>query len=298
MNLPLNNIVDRIGELPGADRPLNVKLGIDPTAPDLHLGHYLLIRKLMQFAEAGHRCTIVLGDFTARIGDPSGRTTARSPLSKHDIDRNIERIKKQITRAIDYTPGNIKVLRNSGWLKFESIFDLMQGFTVQQMLAKDSIAQRFAAGKPITLTEFIYPLLQGMDSLELSADIELGGTDQRFNITIARDVQQRYGGRPIQCGLLMPLLLAKSGEKMSKSLGNTINLSDDAYTMKQKLMALSDEMVDEYIRLFEIDEIGLVTPQEKQRCLAGTMTGWLCDPNDVQTVNADDFNYPLSTAIT
>ncbi|MCK4591692.1 MAG: tyrosine--tRNA ligase, partial [Candidatus Latescibacteria bacterium] len=203
--------------------PLTVKWGADPSAPDIHLGHTVSIRKLRQFQDLGHRVVFIIGDFTAMIGDPSGKTIARKHLSRQQVMQNAETYKQQIFRILD--PEKTVVEFNSRWcnaLSFEEILNLTSKYTIARMLERDDFENRYRTGQPITIMEFLYPLIQGYDSVALKADIELGGTDQKFNLLVARDIQREYGQIP-QVVITMPLLVGTDGvQKMSKSLGNYI----------------------------------------------------------------------------
>ena len=205
---------------------LRVKLGIDPTAPDIHLGHTVVLRKLREFQDRGHRVVLIIGDYTARVGDPSGRSTARPVLEPAEIDANAETFKRQAFTVLD--PERTEVRRNGEWLEMpmEELFRLARTSTVAQLLERDDFAQRYSAGKPISILELLYPLLQGYDSVAVNADVELGGTDQKFNLLLGRDIQQAYGAEP-QIVLTMPILPGTDGvERMSKSAGNYVGVTD------------------------------------------------------------------------
>ncbi|MCD6169392.1 MAG: tyrosine--tRNA ligase [Candidatus Latescibacteria bacterium] len=230
--------------------PLTVKWGADPSAPDIHLGHTVSIRKLRQFQDLGHRVVFLIGDFTAMIGDPSGRATARKRLSRQQVLKNAETYRQQIFRIL--APEKTVVEFNSRWctaLRFEEVLDLTSKYTVARMLERDDFEKRYQAGQPITIMEFLYPLIQGYDSVALKADIELGGTDQKFNLLVARDIQREYGQRP-QVVVTMPLLVGTDGvQKMSKSLGNYIALDDPPEQMYGKTMSIPDKMIYPYFEL-------------------------------------------------
>src|SRR3954469_11865897 len=219
----LRNAVDALpeGQLErqlGEDRPLRVKLGIDPTAPDIHLGHTVVLRKLREFQDIGHTVVLIVGDYTGRVGDPSGRSQVRPQLEPGEIDRNAETFQQQAFAVLDRERTEVR--RNSEWLdmSMEDLFRLARVATVAQLLERDDFAKRYAAGDPISILELLYPLLQGYDSVAIQADVELGGTDQKFNLLLARDVQQAYGVEP-QSVLTMPILPGTDGiQRMSKSL--------------------------------------------------------------------------------
>jgi tyrosyl-tRNA synthetase len=250
----------RLAEAEAHGRPLRVKLGIDPTGSDIHLGHSILFRKLRAFQDAGHTAVLILGDFTARIGDPTGKSATRVQLSAAEVEAHAETYLLQLglgqprQRALlDFeTPGRLEVRRNSEWLAgldLPQVIELMATGTVGQMLAKEDFAKRYSSGTPISLHEFLYPLLQGYDSVAIEADLELGGTDQKFNIAMGRDLQRHFGQRP-QFGLLLPILPGLDGvQKMSKSLGNTVGLREDPLSMYSKLEKVPDAVVNDYLTL-------------------------------------------------
>jgi tyrosyl-tRNA synthetase len=266
-------------------RPLRVKLGIDPTGSDIHLGHAILFRKLRAFQDAGHTAVLIIGDFTARIGDPTGKSTTRAALSAAEVEAHAETYLVQLglgqprERALlDFeTPGRLEVRRNSEWLAgldLPQVIDLLGTSTVGQMLAKEDFANRYGSGTPISLHEFLYPLLQGYDSVAIEADVELGGTDQRFNVAMGRDLQRHHGQRP-QFGLLLPILPGTDGvQKMSKSLGNTVGLVEVALDMYSRLEKLPDAVVEEYITLLtDLDPLTLPeNPRERQKAMALEIT--------------------------
>ena len=214
--------------LANTDRPLRIKLGIDPTGADIHLGHSIVVRKLRAFQDAGHTAVLIIGDFTARIGDPTGKSEVRRQLTSEMVAQNAQTYLHQVRPILDFdTPGRLEVRNNSEWLShldLEKIMELLGTMTVGQMLAKEGFAERYKKENPIFLHEFLYPLMQGYDSVAVQADVELGGTDQKFNIAVGRDLQKYFGQSP-QFGLLLPLLLGTDGiQKMSKSLGNYVAL--------------------------------------------------------------------------
>lgn len=209
-----------------ADHPLRIKLGIDPTGADIHLGHSIPVRKLRAFQDAGHTAVLIIGDFTARIGDPTGKSDVRRQLTQEDVSENAQTYLEQVRPILDFdTPGRLEVHYNSQWLSgldLAKILELLSTMTVGQMLAKEGFAERYKKENPIFLHEFLYPLMQGFDSVAIRSDVELGGTDQKFNIAVGRDLQRHFGLRP-QFGLLLPILIGTDGiQKMSKSLGNYV----------------------------------------------------------------------------
>jgi tyrosyl-tRNA synthetase len=230
--------------------PLTVKVGFDPTAPDLHLGHMVLIRKMKQFQDLGHTVVFVVGDFTAMIGDPTGRSKTRPPLSRDEIARNAETYKSQVFKLLD--PEKTRVEFNSGWLTqlgADGLIRLAARYNVAQMLERREFRQRYESGQPISVHEFLYPLAQAYDSVALEADVELGGTDQLFNLNVGRDIMPGYGLAP-QIVMTTPLLEGLDGvEKMSKSLGNYVGVTDRPTEMFGKLMSISDTLMWRYYRL-------------------------------------------------
>ncbi len=231
-------------------RPLRVKAGFDPTAPDLHLGHTVLINKMRQFQELGHEVIFLIGDFTGMIGDPSGRNATRPPLTEEQIAENATTYKEQISKILD--PERTRVAFNSDWMGEFSGADLIRlasRHTVARMLERDDFRKRIDVGKSIAIHEFLYPLVQGYDSVALEADVELGGTDQKFNLLVGRQLQQAYGQKP-QIVLTMPLLEGLDGvNKMSKSLGNYVGITDEPAEMFGKLMSVSDDLMWRYFEL-------------------------------------------------
>jgi tyrosyl-tRNA synthetase len=231
-------------------RKLRIKLGLDPTAPDLHLGHTVVINKLRDFQQLGHQVQFLIGDFTGMIGDPTGKNQTRPPLTREEIKKNAETYQAQVFKILD--ADKTQVLFNSEWsdkLGAEGIIKLAAKYTVSQLLERDDFSKRFREERPIALHELLYPLMQGYDSVAMKADVELGGTDQKFNLLVGRELQRTYGQEP-QCILTMPLLEGLDGkEKMSKSLGNYIGIAEPAQDMFGKLMSISDELMWRYIDL-------------------------------------------------
>ncbi|MDK2871652.1 MAG: tyrosyl-tRNA synthetase [bacterium] len=239
--------------------PLIVKAGFDPTAPDLHLGHTVLLRKMRHFQELGHKVVFLIGDFTARIGDPSGRSETRKPLTPEEIEKNSATYKRQFFKVLD--PEKTVVAYNSEWLEKLSFADLIRlagKFTVAQFLEREDFAKRFAEGRPIGLHELLYPIAQAYDSVALKADVELGGTDQKFNLLVGRELQRFFGQEP-QIAILMPILEGLDGvQKMSKSLGNYVGIDEPPLEMFGKLMSIPDSLMIKYFELltdFSTDEI-------------------------------------------
>ena len=231
-------------------KPLKIKAGFDPTAPDLHLGHTVLINKMRQFQDLGHEIIFLIGDFTAMIGDPSGKNVTRPPLSKEDIMVNVQTYKEQVFKILD--PKKTTVVFNSEWLQKLSPIDIIKlasTYTVARMLERDDFSKRYRENKPIAIHEFLYPLLVGYDSVVVKADVELGGTDQKFNLLMGRELQKHFGQTP-QIVLMTPLLEGLDGvQKMSKSLGNYIGINEPPQEMFGKLMSISDELMWRYFEL-------------------------------------------------
>ena len=240
-------------------RPLRIKAGFDPTAPDLHLGHTVLLNKMRQFQDLGHHALFLIGDFTGMIGDPSGKNSARPPLSREQVLQNAQSYRDQVYKVLD--PAKTEVVFNSTWMDKFSAVDLIRlaaTHTVAQMLERDDFSKRYSNNTPIAIHEFIYPLVQGYDSVALKADVELGGTDQKFNLLMGRELQKHFG-QPAQCVLTMPLLEGTDGvNKMSKSLGNYIGITDVPQEMFGKLMSVSDELMWRYLELLSFESMGTI----------------------------------------
>ncbi len=234
------------------NRPLRVKLGLDPTRPDLHLGHTVVMRKLKQFQKAGHQIVLIIGGATAMIGDPSGKSETRPSLSKEEVAENAKTYLEQMGKVVDVS--KTEVVNNADWLHKMRLADLLKlssNVTVAQMLVRDDFSKRYSEGKPISVHEFFYPLMQAYDSVEVNADIELGGTDQRFNVLLGRDIQQAYGKSDLQMVILLPLLEGTDGIiKMSKSHpDHCINLTDPPHDMLGKIMSIPDNLIMRYFEL-------------------------------------------------
>ena len=237
-----------------AGRPLRIKAGFDPTAPDLHLGHTVLINKLRQFQDLGHEVLFLIGDFTGMIGDPAGKNATRPPLSREQVLENARSYQTQVFKILD--PGRTKIVFNSEWMApmpSSELIKLAATHTVARMLERDDFHKRYASGQPIAIHEFLYPLIQGYDSVVLKADVELGGTDQKFNLLMGRELQKHFG-QPPQVVLTMPLLEGTDGvQKMSKSLDNYIGITDAPADMFGKLMSISDALMWRYFELLSLD---------------------------------------------
>jgi len=267
------------------EKPLRVKLGIDPTGTDIHIGHSILFRKLRAFQDAGHTAVLIIGDFTARIGDPTGKSKTRVQLTSSEVETNAINYLEQLGQGkspkesiLDFsTPGRLEIRRNSEWLEelnLSKVIELLSNSTVGQMLAKEDFGNRYNSGTKISLHEFLYPLLQGYDSVAINSDIELGGTDQKFNVAMGRDLQRYFGQKP-QFGFLLPILIGLDGsQKMSKSLGNTVGINEDALSMYSKLEKLPDELVFTYLKLLTSENLENLSlnPRENQKFMALKIT--------------------------
>ena len=276
-----SDLRERLEESRKTGRPLRIKAGFDPTAPDLHLGHTVLMRKLAHFQQLGHTVIFLVGDFTSLIGDPTGRNVTRKPLTREQIDANAETYKEQVFKILDEKLTEVRY--NSEWLgklDYEQTIRLTAHFTVSQMLERDEFHTRFQAEQPISLHEFLYPVMQGYDSVCLECDVELGGTDQKFNLLCGRELQRHYGQKP-QIVLMTPILEGLDGvQKMSKSLGNAIGINEPPQEMYGKLMSINDELMWKYflfltdLRQSEVDALkadvaaGKLHPMEAKKNLA------------------------------
>ena len=262
--------------------PLRIKLGLDPTAPDIHLGHTVVLNKMRELQDLGHLVIFLIGDFTTMIGDPSGRNTTRPPLTRDQIEANASTYYAQASLVLDAAKTEIRY--NSEWsdpLGARGMIQLAARYTVARMMERDDFSKRFKAGTPISVHEFLYPLMQGYDSVALRSDLELGGTDQKFNLLVGRDLQAEYGQEP-QCIMTMPLLEGLDGvEKMSKSKGNFIGISEPAKDMFAKLMSISDELMWKYFDLLSFRSVAEIT-----RIRAGTETGR--NPRDAKVLLAKE----------
>ncbi|BDU36165.1 tyrosine--tRNA ligase [Vibrio nigripulchritudo] len=251
--IPEEELIEKLKER----RPLRIKLGADPTAPDIHLGHTVIFNKLRTFQDLGHEVTFLIGDFTAMVGDPTGKNNTRPPLSREDVLRNAETYKEQVFKILD--PAKTKIQFNSEWLSelgAEGMIRLASNQTVARMLERDDFKKRYAGGQPIAIHEFMYPLLQGWDSVAMETDVELGGTDQKFNLLMGRELQKSSGQKP-QAVLMMPLLVGLDGEKkMSKSANNYIGISESPSEMFGKIMSISDDLMWNYYELLSFRPLG------------------------------------------
>ncbi|ELL0573751.1 tyrosine--tRNA ligase [Vibrio fluvialis] len=263
-------------------RPLRIKLGADPTAPDIHLGHTVILNKLRTFQDLGHDVTFLIGDFTGMVGDPTGKNTTRPPLTREDVLRNAETYKQQVFKILD--PAKTKIQFNSEWLSelgAEGMIRLAANQTVARMLERDDFKKRYANGQPIAIHEFMYPLLQGYDSVAMETDVELGGTDQKFNLLMGRELQKSNGQKP-QVVLMMPLLVGLDGEKkMSKSANNYIGVSEAPSEMFGKIMSISDDLMWSYYELLSFRPL-----EELQQFKADVANGK--NPRDIKILLAKE----------
>ncbi|WP_186431429.1 tyrosine--tRNA ligase [Clostridium sp. BSD9I1] len=289
------NLMQKLEKSIASNTPLIVKLGLDPSAPDIHLGHAVVLRKIKQMQDLGHRAVIIIGDFTGRIGDPSGKSKTRKPLTTEQVLENAKTYKNQIFKILDKKKTDLRF--NSEWLSklnFEDILKLAGKVTVARILERDDFEKRYKNNEPIGLHEFFYPLMQAYDSVEIKADIEMGGTDQTFNILMGRTLQKDYG-QDSQIALFMPLLEGTDGiEKMSKSLGNYIGIHENAVDIYQKTMTIPDSLIIKYFELatdIHPDEIELIkielnnsntNPRDVKMRLAKEITALYCGSNEAE----------------
>jgi len=282
-SLPKGALAAKLQTARAEGRMLRVKLGIDPTAPDIHLGHAVVLGKLREFQDAGHRVVLIVGDYTALVGDPSGRSNLRPMLSKEEIEANAATFQEQALKILNPDPDHLEVRRNSEWLEMglTDLLGLVRTTTVAQLLERDDFAKRWSANEPISMLELLYPLLQGYDSVAIDADVELGGTDQKFNLLLGREIQRAYG-QPEQAIVTMPILVGTDGhQKMSKSLGNQIGVTDEPGDMYGKTLSIPDEAMGEYYRLLLGREPSIgngpdqLPPRDAKRALAREIVAWL-----------------------
>jgi tyrosyl-tRNA synthetase len=269
--LPAGALEERLAAAHREGRPLRVKLGIDPTAPDIHLGHVVVLDRLRAFQDAGHVVVLIIGDYTARVGDPSGRSTTRPVLSGEEIDRNAQTFQDQAYKVLDPDPSRVEVRRNGEWLDMavEDLFRLARTTTVAQLLERDDFAKRHAAREPISVLELLYPLLQGYDSVAVRSDVELGGTDQTFNLLLGRDIQRAYG-QPEQVAMTLPILPGTDGvERMSKTLDNYVGVSEPPAEIFGKTLSIPDSAMGAwYELLLGRSQPADVPPRDAKRALA------------------------------
>jgi tyrosyl-tRNA synthetase len=263
--IPEEELKEKLERSIKENKPLRIKLGADPSAPDLHLGHTVPLRKLRQFQDLGHEVYFLIGDFTGMIGDPSGKSSTRKRLTREEVFKNAETYKKQIFKILD--PSKTNVVFNSSWcekMSFADVLDLTSRYTVARMLERDDFAKRYKEGRSISLIEFLYPLIQGYDSVVLKADVEVGGTDQKFNLLVGRELQKEYG-QSQQVVMTLPLLEGTDGiNKMSKSLGNYIGIAEEPKEMFGKLMSIPDELILKYFELLTDVPIEEIKNYEKR----------------------------------
>ncbi|WP_305402804.1 tyrosine--tRNA ligase [Photobacterium leiognathi] len=276
--IPEAELIEKLKE----NRPLRIKLGADPTAPDIHLGHTVILNKLRTFQELGHEVTFLIGDFTGMVGDPTGKNVTRPPLTREDVLRNAETYKEQVFKILD--PAKTKIAFNSTWLSelgAEGMIRLASNQTVARMLERDDFKKRYTENRPIAIHEFMYPLLQGYDSVAMETDVELGGTDQKFNLLMGRELQKSHGQKP-QVVLTMPLLVGLDGvKKMSKSANNYIGIADAPSEMFGKIMSISDDLMWSYFELLSFRPMSEIE-QFKADVVAGK------NPRDVKFLLAKE----------
>ncbi|MEN6429101.1 MAG: tyrosine--tRNA ligase [Phycisphaerales bacterium] len=273
----------RLTEAARSGRQMRIKLGLDPTSPDIHLGHTVVLRKMRQFQDLGHKAVLIIGDYTARIGDPTGQNTTRPMLTPEQIERNAKTYFEQAGKILDTAPGKLEVRHNSEWLadlRLADIIRLASNMTVARMLERDTFELRYKKGDPIGVHEFLYPLMQGYDSVMVRSDVELGGTDQTFNNLVGRDLQ-RMNGQPPQIVITSPILVGLDGkDKMSKSKGNYVGVTDEPSNMFGKIMSISDQMMENYYtlltdlpteRIAELTNPGKIHPKEAKVLLGKTI---------------------------
>lgn len=279
--LPLDELRKKLERAVATNTPLRVKLGLDPSAPDIHLGHTVVLRKLKQFQDLGHQIVLIIGDFTGRIGDPSGKSAARKPLTEEQVLENAKTYEDQIFKILDRDKTEVHF--NSEWLgkmNFADVLTLAAKYTVARMLERDDFQKRYTEGRPISLHEFMYPLMQGYDSIAIKADIEFGGTDQKFNLIVGRHLQNETGMEP-QVVITMPLLEGLDGvQKMSKSLGNYIGIDEEPTEMYGKAMSIPDELMARYFML--VTDM----PREEQEQLAQGLKDGSVHPRDAKMLLA------------
>jgi tyrosyl-tRNA synthetase len=280
-SLPAGALQAKLEAAEREGRQLRAKLGLDPTAPDIHLGHTVVLGKLREFQDLGHRVVLIVGDYTARVGDPSGRSATRPVLSGEDIDANARTYQEQAFNVLLDDPELLEVRFNSEWLdmRMEELFRLARTATVAQLLERDDFAKRWAARSPISVLELLYPLMQGYDSVAVRSDVELGGTDQTFNLLLARDVQRAYG-QPEQSVLTMPILPGIDGaEKMSKSVGNHVGITDAPDEVYGRILSLPDEAMDSWFSLLRVERPPADTPpRDAKHALARALVERFHDP--------------------
>ena len=293
--IPEDELVKKLENSIKLQKPLNIKLGCDPTRPDLHIGHSVVLRKLAQFQQLGHQAILIVGDFTAMIGDPSGRNSTRPPLTFEEAQKNAQSYWEQASKILD--KEKTKIVNNSQWLgkmSFADVIQLASKFTVARMLERDDFSKRYKGGIPISIHEFLYPLAQAMDSVKIESDVELGGTDQTFNLLVGRDIQREYGQEP-QVILTMPLLVGTDGvEKMSKSYNNYIGIADPPNEIYGKTLSIPDDLIYTYFELatdVSIEELSVIkkkledkntNPRDLKRMLARKLVSMYYSEEDAK----------------
>ncbi len=295
----LDELQRKLAQSRESSRPLRIKLGLDPTAPDIHLGHTVVLRKMRQFQDFGHKAVLIIGDYTARIGDPSGKSKTRPVLNSDDIKENAQTYFDQAGKVLDTSPEKLEIRYNSEWLEkmdFADVLKLAGKMTVGQMLKREDFANRYSSETPIGVHEFMYPLMQGWDSVCIKSDVELGGTDQTFNNLVGRDLQRQEGQQP-QVVMVMPILVGLDGsEKMSKSLGNYVGVNENAHDMFGKLMSVPDECMYNYFEVLttvSMEEVkplvdsGKTHPMEAKKRLAEEVMASYQSQEEIQRVRGE-----------
>jgi tyrosyl-tRNA synthetase len=289
-DLPAEALAQKLRLARAEGRGLRVKLGIDPTAPDIHFGHAVVLGKLREFQDAGHMVILIIGDYTARVGDPSGRSSLRPMLTAEEIEANAATFQEQAFRILDPDPERLQVRRNGEWLDMgmAQLLALVRTTTIAQLLERDDFAKRWSAAEPISMLELMYPLLQGYDSVAVRAEVELGGTDQKFNLLLGRDIQRAYE-QPGQAIMTMPILVGTDGrQKMSKSLGNHIGITDPPEEIYGKTLSIPDEAMGDYFRLLLHKEPPQdLAPRDAKRLLARSLIMWLHSAEQAEQAQRD-----------
>jgi tyrosyl-tRNA synthetase len=289
-SLPVGSLAAKCAQARAQNRPLRVKLGIDPTAPDIHLGHTVVLRKLRDFQDRGHRVVLIIGDMTARVGDPSGRSELRPVLGDDEIEANARSYTEQALKILLDDPSLLEIRRNSEWLSMDlrELMKLLGSATVAQLIERDDFSKRLAVGQPVSMLEMLYPLLQGYDSVAVAADVEIGGTDQKFNLLMGRDIQRAYG-QDGQAIMTMPILVGTDGaRKMSKSLGNHIGVAEAPAEIYGKTLSIPDSATGPYYELL----LGRAAPagdsaRDSKRALARGLVSWLYSDDAAAGAEAD-----------
>ena len=275
--IPEGGLLEKLKAADKESKPLVIKLGADPSAPDIHFGHLVVLKKLAEFQKFGHKVTFIIGDFTGMIGDPTGKNETRKRLTRETVQKNAETYAKQVFKVLD--PDLTEICFNSSWFEKIDIYDFLEitsKYTIARMLERNDFSKRFQSNQPISILEFLYPLVQGYDSVAIKADIELGGTDQEFNLIVGRTIQERYGVKP-QTAMIMPIIEGLDGkQKMSKSLNNYIGINDEPNDMFGKIMSIPDSILPKYISL-----LSNMSPEDKKSAV-DSLNDSAVNPRDVK----------------